>query len=49
LSELLIINRLESRARLKATDARNHPKPVKVPLRNRDKVAQTQDELLSGV
>jgi hypothetical protein len=34
-------------ARLKATDARNLIKPVKVALRTRDRVAQTQDELLS--
>jgi hypothetical protein len=37
---------MESGARLKATDARNLPKPVKVALRTRDKVAQTQEELL---
>jgi hypothetical protein len=36
-------HRLGSGARLKATDARNLPKPVKVALRVRDKVAQTQD------
>jgi hypothetical protein len=39
-------HRLGSEARLKATDARNFPKPVKVALRVRDKVVQTQDELL---
>jgi hypothetical protein len=39
--------RLVSGARLKATDARNLPKPVKVALRTRDKVAQTQDKLLN--
>jgi hypothetical protein len=32
-----------------ATDARNLPKPVKVDLRMRDKVAQTQDELLKWI
>jgi hypothetical protein len=31
---------------LRVPDARNLPKPVKVALRTRDKVAQTQDELL---
>jgi hypothetical protein len=39
-------HRLGSGARLKAKDTRNLPKPVKVALRRRDKVAQTQDELL---
>jgi hypothetical protein len=34
-------HRLDSGARLKATDARNLPKPVKMALRTRDKVAQT--------
>jgi hypothetical protein len=42
-------NGLGSGARLKATDARNLHKPVKVALRTRDKVAQTQDELLSWI
>jgi hypothetical protein len=42
-------HRLGSGARLKATDARNHPKPVKVALRTMDKVAQTQDELLRWI
>jgi hypothetical protein len=37
--------RLESGARLKATDARNLPKPVKVALRTWDEVAQTQNDL----
>jgi hypothetical protein len=37
---------LGSGARLEATDARNLPEPVKVTLRTRDKVAQTQDELI---
>jgi hypothetical protein len=39
-------HRLGSGARLKATDARNLPRPIKVALRVWDKVAQTQDELL---
>jgi hypothetical protein len=39
-------HRLESGFRLKATDARNLPKPVKVALRTRDKVTQGQEELL---
>jgi hypothetical protein len=38
-----------SGARLKAKDARNLPKPVKVALRTRDKVAKTQDELLNWI
>jgi hypothetical protein len=42
-------HRLGSGARLKATDARNLPKPVKVALRTSDKVAQTQDEMLSWI
>jgi hypothetical protein len=42
-------HRLGSGARLKATDARNLPKPIKVALRVRDNVAQTQDELLSWI
>jgi hypothetical protein len=41
--------RLGSGARLKVTDARNLPKPVKVVLRTRDNVAQIQDELLSCI
>jgi hypothetical protein len=41
--------RLESGARLKATDARNLPKPVKVALRIRDRVAQNQEELLKWI
>jgi hypothetical protein len=40
---------VESGARLKATDARNLPKPVKVTLRMRDKVAQNHDELLKWI
>jgi hypothetical protein len=42
-------HRLGSGARLKATDARNLPKPIKVALRVRDNVAQTQNELLSWI
>jgi hypothetical protein len=42
-------HRLESGARLKATNARNLPKPVKVARRTRDRVAQTQDELLRWI
>jgi hypothetical protein len=42
-------HRLESRARLKATDARNLTKPIKVALKIRDKVAQNQEELLKWV
>jgi hypothetical protein len=42
-------HRLESGARLKATDARNLPKPIKVALRIRDKVAQNQGELLNWI
>jgi hypothetical protein len=42
-------HRLESRARLKATGARNLPKPIKGALRIRDKVAQNQEELLNWI
>jgi hypothetical protein len=42
-------HRLTSGARLKATDVRNLPKPVKVVFRTRDKVAHTQDELPSWI
>jgi hypothetical protein len=42
-------HRLESGARLMATDARNLPKPIKVALRVRDKVAQTEDELIRWI
>jgi hypothetical protein len=42
-------SRLESGARLKETDASNLPKPIKVALRNKDKVAQNQEELLKSV
>jgi hypothetical protein len=41
--------RLGSEARLKATNTRNLPKPLKVVLRTRDKVAQIQDELLNWI
>jgi hypothetical protein len=40
---------LISGARLKATEARNLPKPVKMAFRVRDKVAHTQDELLKWI
>jgi hypothetical protein len=40
---------LGSGARQKATGARNLTKPLKVALRTRDKVAQTQDELLNCI
>jgi hypothetical protein len=42
-------HRLGSGAKLKTIDARNFPKPIKVALRVRDKVAQTQDELLRRI
>jgi hypothetical protein len=42
-------HRLGSGARLKATDARNIPRPIKVALRVRDNVARTKDELLSWI
>ncbi|PNF41280.1 hypothetical protein B7P43_G01460, partial [Cryptotermes secundus] len=42
-------HRLQSGTRLKATDARNLPKPVKVALRTRDKIAQNQEELLKWI
>jgi hypothetical protein len=42
-------HRLGTGARLKVTDARNLPKPVKVALRTRGKVVQTQDELLTWI
>jgi hypothetical protein len=42
-------HRLGTGARLKATDARSLPKPVKVALRTKDKVAQTQEELLTWI
>jgi hypothetical protein len=37
-------HRLKSGARLKATDTKNLPKPVKLALRIGDKVAQNQEE-----
>jgi hypothetical protein len=40
-------HRLESGTRLKATDARNLPKSVKVAFRTRDKATQDQEELLN--
>jgi hypothetical protein len=42
-------HRLKTGTMLKVTEARNLPKPVKVALRVRDNVAQTQDELLQWV
>jgi hypothetical protein len=39
-------HRLGSGARLKATDVRNLPKPVKVALRTKDKVAKSPDKVL---
>jgi hypothetical protein len=42
-------HRLGSGARMNATDTRNLPKPIKVALRVRYKVAQTQDELLRRI
>jgi hypothetical protein len=42
-------HRLGTGTRLKVTDVRKLPKPVKVALRTRDKVAQTQDKLLTWI
>jgi hypothetical protein len=42
-------HKLGTGARLNVTDARNLRKPVKVALRMRDRVAQTQDELLTWI
>jgi hypothetical protein len=42
-------HRLVTRDRLKVTEASNLPKPVKLALRTKDNVAQTQDELLTWV
>jgi hypothetical protein len=42
-------HRLGSGARLNTTNARNIPKPIKAALRTKDKVAQTQDELLRWI
>jgi hypothetical protein len=40
---------LGSGVRLKATDARNLPKPVKVAVRMQEEVAKRPDELLQGI
>jgi hypothetical protein len=40
---------LKSGTRLKATDARNLPKRVKVALWSRDRIAQNQEELLKWI
>jgi hypothetical protein len=42
-------HKLGTGARLKVTDASNLPKPVKVTLRTKDNVAQTQNDLLTWV
>jgi hypothetical protein len=42
-------HRLKTGTMLKVTEARNLPKPIKMALRVRDNVAQTQDELLQWV
>jgi hypothetical protein len=42
-------HRLGSGARLNATDARNLPKPIKVALRVKYNVTQTQDDLLRWI
>jgi hypothetical protein len=42
-------HRLKTGTMLNVTEARNLPKPVKVALRVRDNVAQTQNELLQWV
>jgi hypothetical protein len=49
LLKLLKITGWEQAPRLKVTDARNLSKPVKVALRMRDRVAQTQDELFTCI
>jgi hypothetical protein len=49
LSKAINNHRLETGTRLKVTEARNLPKPVKVALRVRGNVAQTHDELLHWV
>jgi hypothetical protein len=49
LSKAINNHRLKTGTMLKVTEARNLPKPVKVTLRVRDNVAQTQDELLQWV
>jgi hypothetical protein len=38
-----------SAARLMAADAKNLPKPVKIALKTRDKVAHSQEELLKWI
>jgi hypothetical protein len=40
---------LKSGTRLKATDVRNLPKPVKMTLRTRDRIAQNQEELMKRI
>jgi hypothetical protein len=42
-------HRLGTGARVKVTVARNLPKPVKIALRTRDNIAQTQDKLLTWI
>jgi hypothetical protein len=49
LFKAIVNNRLDSGARLKATDARNLHTPVKMALRIGDKVAQNQEELLKWI
>jgi hypothetical protein len=49
LSKAINNHRLETGTRLKVTEARNLPKPLKVTLRVRDNVAQTQYKLLQWV
>jgi hypothetical protein len=39
-------HRLESVARLKATEAKNLQKPLKVTVNSKDKIVRNQDELL---
>ncbi|PNF16032.1 hypothetical protein B7P43_G04600, partial [Cryptotermes secundus] len=49
LIKAIVNHRLKSGTRLKATDARNLPKPVKVALRTKDKIDQNQEELLKWI
>jgi hypothetical protein len=42
-------HKLDSGARLKATDTRNLPKPVKVAVRTKDKAVKGNDELLKWI
>jgi hypothetical protein len=42
-------NRLGSGTRLKVKDTRNLPKPVKVDIRTKDKVAKSPEELLKWI